>query len=320
MASDEAYIVASIETATMYFNTMSEEGQLWLPPPYDVAGIAPGYYVIVGKGCLRHRLAIMGVMTAVQEDLTNAQKYLRMAAHVQQMHMSDPVCWRTIKKDEDQSWGPERPAFANGALCYLNARDAPVVEAKAGELGLMSKHIVISAEYVPILCEVYNTVYAMWNMPGQMIGLTGRAAYVFVKAALLCEFRWYDANEQGPIALTRQDIRRRREWASLDSFDEGKQAGGKRAPKVVRGGRMPLALLVNPNYESTGEKPWLTTAALADVACMTKHALAAGDAYDDARERLTKFRGGYAPPAETAYGISLSRWDCIRNRHSPNYA
>ena len=39
---------------------------------------------------------------------------------------------------------------------------------------------------------------------------------------------------------------------------------------------MPLALLVNPNYESTGEKPWLTAAALADVKCMTKHALVAG--------------------------------------------
>ena len=283
MALEADYIVASIETETMYFHSGSEEGQLRLPPPYDVAGIAPGYYVIVGKGCLRHRLAIMGVMTAVQEDLTNAQKHLRMAAHVQQMHMSDPVGWRTITKDEDRSWGPERPAFANGALCYLNARDAPVVEAKAvaGELGLMSKHIVISAEFVPILCEVYNTVYAMWKMPGQMDSLAGRATYTFVRSALLCDFRWHDAKNPGPVALTCQDIRRRREWASiLDRFDDGAfVAEGGQAPRaaaVVRGGRMPLALLVNPNYESTGEEPCLTDAALLDVQCMAKHSLAAG--------------------------------------------
>ena len=198
------------------------------------------------------------------------------------MHISHPVDWRTITKDEDQDWGPERPAFSNGALCYLNARDAPIVQDKvlAGELKLMSKHLVISAEYVPLLCEVYNTVYAMWNMPGQMICLTGRAAYTFVRAALLCDFRWYDPNEPGPIGLTCQDIRRRREWASiLDRFDDGAfVAEGEEAPRaaaVVKRGRMPLALLVNPNYERDGEEPWLTAAALEDVTCMTKHALAA---------------------------------------------
>ena len=279
MALEAEYVNASIQTETMYFHSGSEEGQLRLP--YNIAGIAPGYYVIVGKGCLRHRLAIMGVMAAVQENLTEAQQYLRMAAYVQQMHMSGPAeerGWRTVSMDEDRSWGPERPPFANGALCYLHARDAPVVEAQvaAGALVLMSKHTVISAEYVPLLCEVYNTVYALWKTPGKTGCLAGRAAYTFVRAAMLCDFRWYAAGGvMQPTALTYQDIRRRPEWADIyDKFDDGAfVAAGEKPPR--REVRIPPVLLVNPNYEHTGEKPLLTDAALVDVACMAKHAFAA---------------------------------------------
>ena len=279
MALEAEYVSAQTETETMYFLSGSEEGQLLLP--YDIVGITPGYYVIVGKGNHGHRLAIMGAMAAVQDDLTQAQKYLRMAAHVQQMHMSDPVGWRTVtrgKPAKKQSWGSERPAFANGALCYLNARDAPVVEAQvaAGALDLMSKHTVISAEYVPLLCEVYNTVYALWKTPGKTGCLAGRAAYTFVRAAMLCDFRWYAAGGvMQPTALTYQDIRRRPEWADIyDKFDDGAfVAAGEKPPR--REVRIPPVLLVNPNYEHTGEKPLLTDAALVDVACMAKHAFAA---------------------------------------------
>ena len=285
MALEAEYVSAQTETETMYFLSGSEEGQLLLP--YDIVGITPGYYVIVGKGNHGHRLAIMGAMAAVQDDLTQAQKYLRMAAHVQQMHMSDPVGWRTVtrgKPAKKQSWGSERPAFANGALCYLNARDAPVVEAQvaAGALDLMSKHTVISAEYVPLLCMVYNTVYAMWNIcHGKPACLAGRAAYVFVRAAILCDFRWYDAGGvMQSTALTYQTIHRRNEWADvLELFDDGVfVAEGERPSSALcrgRKARMPPVFLVNPNYEQTGEKPRLTDAALAAVVCMAKHVIAA---------------------------------------------
>ena len=252
--------------------------------PYDIVGITPGYYVIVGKGNHAHRLAFLGAMAAGQNDLTQAQKYLRMAAHVQQMHMSDPVGWRTVtrdKPDEKQSWGPERPAFANGALCYLNARDAPVVEAqvKAGALYLMSKHMVISAEYVPLLCEVYNTVYAMWNIcHGKPACLAGRAAYVFVRAAILCDFRWYDAGGvMQSTALTYQEIHKRNEWADvLELFDDGIfVAEDGRPSSARRKSRMPSKFLVNPNYEQTGEEPRLTDDALEAAVCMAMHFIAA---------------------------------------------
>ena len=283
MALEVEYVIASIQTETMYFRSRSEKGQLRLP--YNIAGIAPGYYVIEGKGCLRHRLAIMGVMAAVQEDLTEAQQYLRMAAHVQQMHKSDQdrVGWRTVtngKPGEKQSWGPERPPFANGALCYLNARDAPVVEAqvKAGALYLMSKHIVISAEYVPLLCEVLNTVYAMRNGVWRTGCSAGRAEYVFVCAAILCHFRWYGAGGvTQPTALTYQDIHRHNEWADiLELFDDGVfVAEGERPSSARRVARMPPVLLANPNYEQTREKPRPTNAVLEAVVCMEKHVIAA---------------------------------------------
>ena len=125
----------------------SWEGELMLPAPYETNGVAPGFYVIVGKGCLKHRLAIMGVMRARQEGLAMARKYLRMIANGQQMHMTDQVGWRTVQANEGgQSWGPERPSFSNGALCHLNKRDAIAVERKVaeGKLDLVSKHIVIS--------------------------------------------------------------------------------------------------------------------------------------------------------------------------------
>jgi len=224
----------------------------------------------------------MGVMTAVQDDLTQAQKYLRMAAHVQQMHMSDPVGWRTVTTmTEDRSWGPERPAFANGALCYLNARDVPVVEAQvaAGALDLMSKHTVISAEYVPLLCEVYNTVYAMWSIcHGKPACLEGRAAYVFVRAAMLCDFRWYDAGGvMKSTALTYQEIHKRNEWADVfELFEDGLFYGEDGRPSSGnRKSRMPSKFLVNPNYEQTGEKQRLTDDALEAVVCMAKHVIAA---------------------------------------------
>ena len=282
--TDADQIVASIETERMYFHTESREGELRLPAPYETNGVAPGFYIIVAKGCLRHRLAIIGVMTARQEGLTMAQKYLRMIAYVQQMHMSDAVAWRTVRTEkEEQSWGPERPSFANGALCYLNARDAKAVETKVaeGNITLMSKHIVISAEYVPILCEVYNTVIAMKNTPSVMDGMTGRALYTFGRSPILCDFDWYGTDTHGPRRMKRRHARRKVEWASaIDRFEDGSFVAedtcpGKPILKNVKGGGLPSAMLVNPYNREAGDEPKLTEEALADVGRMAKHAAVA---------------------------------------------
>ena len=203
-----------------------------------------------------------------------------MIADGQQKHMTDKVGWRTVQTDEgEQSWGPERPSFSNGALCYLNKRDAKAVERKVadGKLNLMSKHIVISAEYVPVLCEVYKTVYAMWNTERVMNAIPGRKAYTFVRAALLCDFDWYGTDSHGPIAMKMWDVRHKVEWASaIDRFEDRAFVADERPGKPTsKRKRLPIATVVNKNYREAGQEPNLTDEALADVLCMAMHAAAA---------------------------------------------
>ena len=140
--------------------------------------------------------------------------------------------------------------------------------------------MVISAEYVPLLCEVYNTVYAMWSHEEHKkpASLAGRAAYVFVRAAILSEFRLYDAGGvMQSTALTYQEVHKRIEWADvLELFEDGLFYGEDGRPSSgKRKSRMPSKFLVNPNYEQTGEKQRLTDDALEAVVCMAKHVIAA---------------------------------------------
>ena len=115
-----------------------------------------GYYTFVLKGSLALRLAALGVFSECQPGLSASQLKLRDIADEQSVHFDEPRAWRA--QNTRHRRGPERPACANGACCFVNPGDARVLQRqiRTGALTLQSMNMVVSREYMPFVARTMS--------------------------------------------------------------------------------------------------------------------------------------------------------------------
>ena len=121
---------------------------------YSTEGFMPGFYVFELRGSTAQRLEMLGSTSPCQTELSQNQMKLRRLACAQNQSFTVTCDWRQVVTDVGTSaWGPDRPTFTNGATCYLMHRDAGFVEeaCRAGRLEFSSKHVIASAEYIPLI-------------------------------------------------------------------------------------------------------------------------------------------------------------------------
>ena len=203
---EDAFVEADTWASTEQLLSSDASGVLQLG--YCISECMQGNYTMVTKGSLAYRLAVLGVFGPSQ-PLSHAQACLRVIAYTQHEYFSEPTSWRMVGKDgEQRAWGPERPTCANGAFCFVNKRDAHEIQESfaAGRLKLLSKHIVISAEYVPILCRTMAVAMAT-QKARQRVDTEGtcNVAVQFRRAVLLSELTWYPVAGH-PRVLTYAEI------------------------------------------------------------------------------------------------------------------
>ena len=152
---------------------------------YSTEDFMPGVYVFELKGSISHRLEMLGSASPGQTELSQNQMTLRRIACAQNQSFTVTYDWRQVVTDfGTYVWGPDRPTFTNGAPCYLMHRDAGIVEdaCRAGCLKLMSKHVIASAEYIPLIIAALNDdTYVR----------LGRERYLFSRAGHPERVYWY---------------------------------------------------------------------------------------------------------------------------------
>ena len=152
---------------------------------YSTKDFMPGFYVFELKGSTAHRLEMLGSASPGQIGLSQNQMKLRRLARAQNQSFTVTYDWRQVVTDfGTYVWGPDRPTFTNGASCYLMHRDAGIVEEafRTGRIKLMSKHVIASAEYIPLIITALNDdTYAR----------LGRERYLFSRAGDPERVYWY---------------------------------------------------------------------------------------------------------------------------------
>ena len=183
----EAAIAAQLEAFKAEHN---DTGANNVELGYSTKGFMPGFYVFELKGSTAHRLEMLGVASPGQIGLSQNQMKLRRIACAQNQSFTVTYDWRQVVTDSGTYvWGPDRPTFTNGAPCYLMHRDAGNVEeaCRAGRLQLMSKHVIASAEYIPLIVAALSD--------GTFSDDTGvrrnRKGYVFSRAGHPGNVYWY---------------------------------------------------------------------------------------------------------------------------------
>jgi len=217
---EDAFVEADTWASTEQLLSSDASGVLQLG--YCISECMPGYYTMVSKGNLAYRLGMLGVFGPSQ-PLSHAQACLRVIAYTQHEYFSEPTSWRMVSKEghEQRAWGPERPTCANGAFCFVNKRDADDIQESlaAGRLKLLSKHIVISAEYVPIFCRIIAVARATQKVR-QLVEKKGKVATQFSRAVTLEELTWYPVAGD-PRVLTYAEIHQHyNAWGDISQLFE----------------------------------------------------------------------------------------------------
>lgn len=121
-------------------------------------------WLLVAKGNLRHRIALMGI------ELTDAE---RSPAQERLAEAARAVDW----KEEDRGQRLGRPWWANGAFVFLTQEHARVIREALDtqKIDLQSKHILISGVYKK---AVHDALGAKPSMPGREAFLMRRAGAI----------------------------------------------------------------------------------------------------------------------------------------------
>ena len=164
-----------------------------------------GYYTFVLKGSLAFRLAVLGVFSECQPGLSASQLKLRDIADEQSVHFDETRAWRAQNKRHRR--GPERPACANGACCFVTPGDARVLQRhiRTGELTLQSMHIVVSLEYMPFVARTMSVAMHAGKCPALRDLLRGRLGY-WLKQSMEITCLWWQPARGRAREITYQTL------------------------------------------------------------------------------------------------------------------
>ena len=187
MTGDEDEGLAATMEAQLaaFFTEDNDTGANNVELGYSTEGFMPGVYVFELKGSTAQRLEMLGSASPGQIGLSQNQMKLRRLARAQNQSFTVTYDWRQVVTDfGTYVWGPDRPTFTNGAPCYLMHRDAGNVEeaCRAGRLQLMSKHVIASAEYIPLIVAALSEDTGVRR---------SRKRYLFSRAGHPDKVYWY---------------------------------------------------------------------------------------------------------------------------------
>ena len=156
-----------------------------------------GIWILEMKGCLPHRLELLGCERSKEEGLWPDQIRLRRIAETQVDSFSVKCGWRVLERGgSTHEHGPERPDWSNGAQIYLHPGHAEKIEnvLEGLDTKLGSKNIVISNGYLPMLLRLFIMSRGVHTRNSHRI----RDVYLIRRASHIRKAWWLSAPEYQP--------------------------------------------------------------------------------------------------------------------------